>query len=202
MLYFQVVPSNTLTININDNKMIHGYTILFLYEIMLPYMYYTYDSNSYQTIEKPLSSGLRFLLKTSLNRVTIKVLIGYRIFLKLLDCCEFGWLRICDGPETFKCIQVKSTDPPNYQFDYFAILIEIYWESYYIPAIRFHYETLTIANTNVKVSSGGSFPVQSKNDGIMHKAFTFRVNVPMKIVFDVRKFLGMTGNNCIYGGKY
>ena len=189
-----------MTININDDKMINGYTILFVYEVMLPYINYTYNSNTAQTINKPISYGWRlFKLATTLKRLRIRVPIGYRMVIRLLDCCEFGLLRICDGPESFDCIQVESADTSHYLFDYFAILIEMYLKPYYIPLIRFHYETINVPNTNV--ASGSSFPVQSHNDSIMHKAFKFTVNVPMKIIFDVRQFTGMTGNNCIYGGK-
>ena len=186
-----------MTININDDKMINGYTILFLYEIMLPYMNYTY---TYEAINMPISFGWRsFRLTATVNRFTIKVHIGYRILLRLFDCCEFGWLRLCDGPETFKCIQVESVDTRQYEFDYFAILIEMYLNTYYFPMVHFAYGTINVTNTNV--SSGSSFFVRSQNNSIMHNAFTLTVNVPVKIAFDIRTFEGMTGNNCIYGGK-
>ena len=163
---------------------------------MLPYMNYTYT----QITNKPISFDWRsFRLTAALNRLTIRVPIGYRIRLRLFDCCDFGWLRICDGPDTFKCIPVVSVDTRQYEFDYFAILIEMYYNTSYIPVIRYAYKTINVANTNV--SSGSSFHVQSQNISIMHKAFTFTVNVPAKILFDIRKFTGITGNNCLYGGK-
>ena len=198
-----MVPSNKLTININDDKMVNGYTILFLYEVMLPYRNYTYNSKTSQTISKPITLSERsFNVETTINRVIIRVPIGFTIFIELLDCCEFGWLWICDGPDTFMCVQIDSIDMRHYFSEYFAVLIDINLEAYHIPVISFHYKTMRVANTNVKISLGGSFSVLSHDDGLMHQAFTLAVKVPMKIVFDIWKFHGMTGNNCIYGGKF
>ena len=181
--------------------MVHGYTLEFIYEIVTPDKRLVITKLSQKSVNIPTTWQPLPLTAAGHRYIWLfRVPIGYRLDIRPSRCL-YGRIRLCDGPDILICYMLHQGCMKRviYELGYFIAHIEIYKDDPLIDTMEFTYKTRTVASNRREVPD--AVQVTSDSRLMMHEALTFESGSSTKITFDIKTFEGVTGENCMYGGK-